>query len=48
MVGTVDVIVHQTDEVPSFELYVQRSFAERLWLWLEDAVLEHGVAIGKG
>ena len=47
-VGTVDVIVHQTDEVPSYELYVQRSFAEYLWLWLEDAALEYGVAIGEG
>ena len=47
-VGTVDVIVHQTEEVPSYELYVQRSFAEHLWLWLEDAALEYGVAIGEG
>ena len=44
-VGTVDVIVHQTDEIPTYELYVQRSFAERLWLWLEDAALEYCVAI---
>ncbi len=41
-VGAVDVILLQTDEVPSYELYVQRSFAERLWLWLEDAALEYG------
>lgn len=46
--ATLDVIVHQTDEVPTYELYVQRSFAGHLWRWLEDAALEYGVAIGEG
>lgn len=44
----VDVIVHQTDEVPSYELYVPRSVAEHLWLWLEDAALEYGGATSEG
>lgn len=30
---------------PTFELYVLRSFAEYLWLWLEDAAREYGLAI---
>ena len=46
--GPGDAHGYQTDEVPSYELYVQRSFAEYLWLWLEDAALEYGVAIGEG
>lgn len=32
-------------EDPTFELYVLRSFAEYLWLWLEDAAREYGLAI---
>ena len=32
-------------EGPTFELYVLRSFAEYLWLWLEDAAREYGLAI---
>ena len=30
---------------PTFELYVLRSFAEYLWLWLEDAAAEYGLTI---
>jgi sarcosine oxidase subunit gamma len=30
---------------PAFEIYVLRSFAEYLWLWLEDAGREYGVAV---
>ena len=40
-IETLDVILHQTDEVPTYELFVHRSFAEHLWLWLEDAALEY-------
>jgi len=32
-------------EGPTFELYVLRSFAEYLWIWLEDAAREYGLAI---
>lgn len=32
-------------EGPAFELYVLRSFAEYLWLWLEDAAREYGLTI---
>ena len=35
------VILHQTDEAPSFEIYVHRSFADYLWSWLEDAAAEY-------
>lgn len=42
------VVLHQTDPLPAFELYVQRSVAEYLWLWLEDAAAEYGFAITEG
>ncbi len=44
-VGRVQSIVHLVDAAPLFELYVQRSFAQYLWAWLEDAAAEYGVAI---
>jgi len=47
LVGRADVILHQIDDT-GFELYVRRSFAEYLWLWLEDAGLEFGVALATG
>ena len=31
------VLLHQTDNEPAFDIYVDRSFAEYLWQWLEDA-----------
>jgi len=45
-----DVVVHLVaddgaDDGPVFELYVLRSFAEYLWLWLADAAREYGLAI---
>ena len=44
------VVVHliaegESAEGPIFELYVLRSFAEYLWVWLEDAAGEYGLAI---
>ena len=44
------VVVHLiaeggSSEGPTFELYVLRSFAEYLWVWLEDAAREYGLAI---
>ena len=39
------VLFHQADDAPSYELYVQRSFGRYLWSWLEDAAAEYGVLI---
>ena len=39
------VLLHQTDDAPAYDLYVQRSFGRYLWSWLEDAAAEYGVAI---
>ena len=42
------VILHQIDDRPAYDIYVERSFADYLWTWLEDAAAEYGVAITKG
>ena len=39
------VLLHQTDDAPAYDLYVQRSFARYLWSWLEDAAAEFGVSV---
>ncbi len=37
VIAKATVLLHQIDDAPSFELYVDRSYAEYLWRWLEDA-----------
>ena len=39
------VLIHQTDASPTFEIHVNRSFAQYAWTWLEDAGKEFGVGI---
>lgn len=44
------VTIHQINsddpgELPAYELYVHRSFAEYLWTWLEDATREYGLCV---
>jgi sarcosine oxidase subunit gamma len=43
------VLIHLLDDdperAPSFDVYVPRSFAHYLWMWLEDAGREYGVQI---
>jgi sarcosine oxidase subunit gamma len=40
-----NVILHQTDEDPRYEIYVTISFADYLWNWLERAADEYGMAV---
>ena len=47
-VALCQVILTQVDDVPSYELYVGRSFADYLWNWLWDAAKEYGIAVGAG
>jgi len=42
------VILHQTADAPAYDIYVDRSFADYLWRWLEDAAAEYGLAIVRG
>ena len=39
------VLIHQTDASPTFEIHMNRSFAQYAWTWLEDAGKEFGVGI---
>ena len=46
LLGRVGVLLHCGDaEAGQFEITVLRSFAEYLWLWLEDGALEYGLAV---
>ncbi len=45
LLAKADVILHQTG-ADAYDVYVRRSFADYLWLWLEDAGLEYDVAVG--
>ncbi len=47
-IAQAQVLLHQTDDKPGYELYVPRSYADYLWAWLEDAALEYGLAVIEG
>jgi len=34
------VLLHRPGRAAAYEIFCERSFAEYLWLWLEDAALE--------
>ena len=42
------IILHQTTDAPAYDIYVERSMADYLWRWLEDAALEYGLAVTQG
>jgi sarcosine oxidase subunit gamma len=42
------VLIYQADDRPTFHLTVWRSYAEYVWLWLEDAAKEYGFAVVEG
>lgn len=44
-IGRITVLFDQLDEVPTYDILVRASFAEYLWMYLEDAGLEFGVRI---
>ena len=41
------ILLHQTGDAPSYDIHVAWSFAAYLWVWLEDAGAEYGVAVGE-
>jgi sarcosine oxidase subunit gamma len=49
LLAKASVLIHlledRTEGGPSFDVYVARSFAHYLWMWLEDAGGEYGVQI---
>jgi len=48
LLARIPIILHQRDDVPSYDIFVQRSLAEYLWNWLEDAAKPYGVAVVEG
>ncbi len=48
LLAKASVTIHQVSEAPAFDIYVARSFAEYLWLWLEDAAREYGSRVASG
>ena len=48
LLAKAEVVLHQIDDEPAYEVTVARSFAEYLWLWLEDAAGEYGMAVVTG
>ena len=51
MLAKATIILHQTAEAedgPAYDIYVERSFADYLWSWLEDAAEEYGLAVVMG
>ncbi len=41
------ILLHQTGDAPAYDIHVAWSFAAYLWVWLEDAAAEYGVAVGE-
>jgi sarcosine oxidase gamma subunit len=39
----VHAIVRQVDAVPTYDVWVERSYARYVWIWLVDAAREYGV-----
>lgn len=39
------ILIRHLDHRSHFEIIVRRSFADYLWLWLEDAAAEYGLAV---
>ena len=40
------ILLHQTADAPAYDIHVAWSFAAYLWVWLEDAAAEYGIAVG--
>lgn len=45
LISHAGVVIRYVDDTPCFEITVRRSFADYLWIWLEDAALEYGMAV---
>ena len=48
LIVKVPIALHQVSDQPAYDIYVLRSYAEFLWLWLEDAAREYGLAVAEG
>lgn len=43
VLARVPVALHQSDDRPGYQIFVERSYAEYLWIWLSDAMVEFKV-----
>jgi sarcosine oxidase subunit gamma len=43
-----NILLHHTADTLAWNIYVERSFADYLWTWLEDAATEYGLAVVRG
>lgn len=43
--GKAPITIRQIDEAPAYDIVVRRSFADYLWLWLQDGAKEYGLAV---
>lgn len=41
------MLLHQLSDMPSYRVYVHRSFTDYVFRWFEDASAEYGLAIGR-
>ena len=48
LIAKAGVTLYQVSDEPAYQIYVLRSFAEYLWLWLEDGAREYGLAVLHG
>ncbi len=40
-----NVLLHLIDDVPTFEIYVLKSFSDYLWRWLEKVAQDFNLAV---
>ncbi len=40
-----NVLLHLTDDAPTFEVYVLKSFSDYLWRWLEKVAVDFNLAV---
>jgi sarcosine oxidase subunit gamma len=45
MISHIGVIIWQIDDVPTFEIALFRSFADRFWHWIEASCAALGVGL---
>jgi sarcosine oxidase subunit gamma len=46
VIARAGALIHQTDDVPTYDIYVLASFAAYLCNWLTDSAAEYGLVIG--
>ncbi|HZS85058.1 MAG TPA: sarcosine oxidase subunit gamma family protein [Stellaceae bacterium] len=45
LLGHAGILIHAVDAVPSFDLYLARSYARSAWEWIEESAAEYGCRV---